>query len=205
MQGFTRLKIWDPVTRLWHWVLVLAVSIGWSFGKFMTFDTIQWHFYIGYLILGLMLFRYLWGFIGPEPVRYRAILPTPGVTIDYLKGISRREPSGSAGHNPLGSLSVIAMLLVITLQAVTGLFIESEDFFEYGPLAGYVSQSTINLMTRWHHFNADLLLILVALHVAAILFYLLWKKENLIKPMVNGWKWVKSGNSEQDPGADGNR
>ena len=191
MEGYNLEKIWDPVTRLWHWVLVLSVSVGWSFGKFMSFDTIQWHFYLGYLILGLMLFRYLWGFVGPEPVRYRAILPTPRATLDYLKQVSRREPSGAAGHNPLGSLSVIAMLVAITAQGVTGLFIESDDFFEYGPLAGYVSEATISRLTWWHHFNADIILILVALHVAALLFYLLWKRENLIKPMLSGWKWVK--------------
>lgn len=197
MEGYKLDKVWDPVTRLWHWVLALAVGIGWSFGKFMTFDTIQWHFYIGYLILGLMLFRYLWGFIGPEPVTYRAIIPSPRSTIEYLRHIGRREPSGSRGHNPIGSLSVIAMLIVITAQAVTGLFIESDDFFEYGPLAGYVSEATVSRLTWWHHFNADVILILVVLHVVAILFYLLWKKENLIKPMINGWKWVKRDQSDR--------
>ena len=69
MQGLVQEKIWDPVTRLWHWVLVLSVGVGWSFGKFMSFDTVQWHFYLGYLTLGLMIFRYLWGFVGPAPVR----------------------------------------------------------------------------------------------------------------------------------------
>jgi len=191
LEGLQLEKIWDPVTRLWHWILVLAVGIGWSFGRFMTFDTIQWHFYIGYLVLGLMGFRYLWGFLGPEPIRYRAILPTPGATLRYLKTVWHRKPSGTPGHNPLGSISVIAMLIVITAQAVTGLFIESDDFFEYGPLAGYVSEATVSRLTWWHHFNADLILILVVLHVVAILFYWLWKKENLVKPMITGWKWVK--------------
>ena len=191
MEGFHLEKIWDPVTRLWHWILVLAVSLGWSFGKFMSFDTIQWHFYIGYLILGLMVFRYLWGFAGPTPVRYRAIIPTPTALLTYLRHMGRREPSGSPGHNPVGSLSVIAMLVVIGAQAISGLFIESDDFFEYGPLAGYVSEAMVNRLTWWHHFNADVILVLVILHVSAILFYLVWKKENLIKPMITGWKWVK--------------
>lgn len=191
MQGFQFEKIWDPVTRLWHWVLVIAVGVGWSLGKFMSFDTIQWHFYIGYLVLGLMLFRYLWGFIGPAPVRYRALLPTPAVFFRYLKKIGQRMPSGSPGHNPLGSLSVIVMLIAITVQAITGLFIESDDFFEYGPLAGYVSEATVSRLTWWHHFNADVILVLVVLHVAAILFFWIWKRENLVKPMLTGWKWVK--------------
>jgi len=198
LEGFHLEKIWDPVTRLWHWVLMLAVSVGWSFGKFMSFDTIQWHFYIGYLVLGLMVFRLLWGFAGPAPVRYRAILPTPASVLTYLRHMGRRSPSGSAGHNPVGSLSVIAMLIVISAQAVSGLFIESDDFFEYGPMAGYVSEAVVNRLTWWHHFNADVILVLVVLHVSAILFYLVWKKENLIKPMITGWKWVKRSDTTPD-------
>ena len=198
MQGLQLEKIWDPVTRLWHWVLVLAISLGWSFGKFMTFDNIQWHFYIGYLVLGLMLFRFLWGFVGPAPIRYSAIIPTPAATLNYLRHIGRRTPSGSRGHNPVGSLSVIAMLIAIATQAITGLFIASDEFFEYGPLAGYVSEAMVSRLTWWHHFNADLILVLVVLHVSAILFYLVWKKENLVKPMITGWKWVKGENSAHD-------
>lgn len=189
-------KIWDPVTRLWHWVLVLSVGVGWSFGKFMSFETIQWHFYLGYLTLGLMLFRYLWGFIGPRPVRYRALLPTPGNLLSYLRHVGQRKPSGTPGHNPLGSLSVVLILLAITAQALTGLFIESDDFFESGPLAGYVTEATVSRLTWWHRLNADFILILVVLHVSAILFYLIWKKENLITPMINGWKWVKRDNDK---------
>jgi len=182
---------------MWHWVLVLAVGVGWSFGKFMSFDTIQWHFYLGYLTLGLMIFRYLWGFIGPAPVRYRALLPTPTNLMSYLRHVGQREPSGTAGHNPLGSLSVILMLLAITAQALTGLFIESEDFFESGPLASYVTEATVSRLTWWHRLNADFILILVVLHVSAILFYLIWKRENLITAMITGWKWVKRNNDKQ--------
>jgi len=191
LQGYQQEKIWDPVTRLWHWVLALAVGVGWSFGKFMNFDNIQWHFYLGYLVLGLMLFRLLWGFIGPAPVRYPALLPTPGGLLAYLRQLGQRRPSGTPGHNPLGSISVILMLISITAQAVTGLFIVSDDFFESGPLASYVSEATSNRLNWWHRLNADVILVLVVLHLGAILFYLLWKRENLVKPMISGWKWVK--------------
>ena len=157
----------------------------------MTFATAEWHFYLGYTILGLMLFRFIWGFIGPAPIRFRALIYRPGHTWHYLKKVGSRSPSGSPGHNPLGSLSVIALLLSTTFQAVTGLFIESDDFFESGPLAGYISDTAIKQLNGWHHLNAKILLVLVGLHLCAIFFYLLWKKENLIKPMVTGWKWVK--------------
>ncbi len=191
-----REKIWDPVTRLWHWALVLVITVGWSFGKFMSFETVRWHFYLGYAVLALLVFRYLWGFLGPSPIRYRALFPRPRAVLDYLRDLGRREPSGAPGHSPLGALSVIAMLLTITAQAVTGLFIESEDFFEYGPLAGYVSEAFVSRMTWWHHLIADVVLALIVLHVTAILFYLIWKRENLIRPMLTGWKLIKSDRAE---------
>lgn len=196
MEGLDREKIWDPVTRLWHWVLVFSVGIGWSFGEFMSFDTVQWHFYLGFLTLGLIVFRLFWGLLGPQPIRFTTLFSSLRNTTAYIRTASDRKPSGSRGHNPLGSLSVLAMLLVISTQSVTGLFLESDDFFESAPLAGFVSESTIDQLTWWHKFNANVVLMLVVLHVSAILFYLLWKKENLIKPMFSGWKWVKPADSD---------
>ena len=192
MGDLVRAKIWDPVTRVWHWALVAAVSLGWSFGEFMKFSTIQWHFYCGYTVLGLIIFRLLWGFVGPRPVRYAALLPAPRKLLAYLKEIHKREPSGSPGHNPLGSLSVIAMLVLLAAQASSGLFIESDDFFESAPLAHLVSDAVSDRLTWWHKLMAKLILAVVVLHVAAIFFYLLWKKENLIRPMITGWKWIKT-------------
>ena len=160
-------------------------------GRFMTFSTIEWHFYCGYATGGLLIFRCYWGFFGPAPIRFKQLIPTPSATIDYLKKMSGRTPSGTPGHNPIGSLSVIAMILVLGTQASTGLFIESDDFFELGPLASYVSNDVIARMTWIHRLVADWILIIVALHVGAIFFYLIWKKENLIKPMFTGWKWIK--------------
>ena len=197
MNEYELQKTWDPVTRLWHWVLALAVCVGWGFGKFMSFDTIQWHFYIGYLILGLMGFRLIWGLLGPQPVRLRVLLPRPGRIWAYLRQIGRRQPSGMPGHNPIGALSVLAMLIAISAQAISGLFIESDDFFEYGPLAAYVADAWINRLTWWHHTLADVIMVLVALHVAAVLFYWLWKRENLIMPMINGWKTVLRTRNDQ--------
>jgi cytochrome b len=191
LKGYQLEKIWDPVTRLWHWFLVFTVVVGWSLGEFMSFSTIQWHFYLGYSTGVLILFRYVWGFLGPEAIRFRALLPTPAEVIQYLRIVGDRKPSGSAGHNPVGSLSVIAIILLLTAQVCTGLFVESDDFFESGPLAGYVPDEIISSMTGLHHLFANLVLAIVILHVSAILFYLLWKKENLVKPMITGLKWVK--------------
>ena len=191
MKGYHLENIWDPVTRLWHWALVFCVVAGWSMGKFMTFSTIEWHFYCGYATGGLLIFRCYWGFFGPEPIRFKQLIPSLSDTISYLRNIAARTPSGTAGHNPIGSLSVIAMILLLGTQATTGLFVESDDFFEMGPMADTVSEDIIARMTWIHHLIADWILIIVALHVGAIFFYLIWKKENLIKPMISGWKWIK--------------
>jgi len=177
---------------LWHWLLTVAVVLGWSFGKFMSFSTIQWHFYCGYTILGLMIFRYLWGFVGPRPIRYRALMPTPAQVFSYLRAFGSREPSGTAGHNSLGSLAVVAMILLLMAQASSGPFIESDDFFESGPLAYLVSDAVTDRLTWWHKLLSKFVLGMVGLHLAAILYYLVWKKENLVKPMITGWKWVKT-------------
>jgi cytochrome b len=185
-------KIWDPVTRLWHWVLATVVITNWIFGEFMSFDTVTWHFYLGYTVLGLLGFRILWGLVGPVPIRWGSLFPAPQALTAYLSKIGSREPSGTPGHNPLGSLSVLALLLVLAGQAATGLFIETDDFFESGPLISYVSEATVNSLTWWHHFLSKVLLALVVLHLAAIVYYHLWKRENLVKPMITGWKLVRS-------------
>jgi cytochrome b len=157
----------------------------------MSFSTVQWHFYCGYTILGLLIFRYLWGFVGPAPVRYQAFLASQPEIRAYLKTVGRRSPSGTGGHNPLGALSAITMILLLTFQAVSGLFVVSEDFSESGPLAHLVSDAASDRLIWWHRLVSKFLLAIVGLHVAAMLYYLFWKKENLILPMITGWKWVK--------------
>ncbi len=184
--------VWDPLIRVWHWVLASAVISGWLLGRYMDFDTIQWHFYLGYLILGLMGLRLILGFLGPQPVRWSTLFKSITQLPRYLLKVGKREPSGVAGHSPLGALASLVLILVVSAQAAAGLFVSSDDFFEYGPLNSYVSESLANRLTWWHHQLADVILVLVALHLAAMLFYLLWKKENLILPMITGRKSVRS-------------
>ncbi len=201
MGELRREKIWDPVTRLWHWILAIVVTTGWSLGKFMTFSTIEWHFYCGYTVLGLIAFRLLWGLVGPQPVRLRALLPTPRAVLAYLRHLPRRQPSGTPGHNPVGALSVLAMLVLLGAQASSGLFVESDNFFESGPLAEQVPEAVRDRMSWWHGLLSKGVLGIVAVHVSAIVFYFLWKKENLVGPMLNGWKWVKVSSEDESAAA----
>ena len=191
VEGYRREAVWDPVTRLWHWGLAASVIAGWSLGEFRTFSVMQWHIYLGYLTGCLLLFRYVWGFIGPEPVRHRTLFASLRGLPAYVRQVGHRRPSGTPGHNPLGALSVIAMVLALTAQVLTGLFSEDDGLFFSGPLASEVSSDTVLLMTGYHNLFAKVVLVLVGLHVAAILFYLVWKRENLVLPMLNGWKWVR--------------
>tara|TARA_R110000868_G_C10972732_1_gene770820 strand:- start:11258 stop:11848 length:591 start_codon:yes stop_codon:yes gene_type:complete len=191
LQKYLLEKIWDPLTRLWHWVLAVVVSLGWFFGEFMSFTRIEWHFYCGYTVLGLLAVRFIWGFIGPTPIRFSSLFFRPSALLHYARTLPKRSPSGTPGHNPLGSLSVLALLLLLAAQALSGLFIESDIFFETGPLAYLVTEATMSSLAWWHGLLAKCILVVAVLHVAAIFYYWLWKKENLIKPMITGWKWVK--------------
>jgi len=187
-----RARVWDLPIRLFHWALALCVIVGWYLGYYRSFTTIGWHFYIGYAVGGLLLFRVIWGFIGPRPARFAALFWHPADVWRYARGLASRKPSGAAGHSPIGSVSVLAMLVVLAVQVVTGLCAEDDALFSSGPLAGYLSPSTIVTMTAIHYYNSKLVLALVGLHVLAIAWYLFWKRENLVVAMISGWKCVRS-------------
>ena len=108
-----------------------------------------------------------------------------------MRGMALREPSHWPGHNPLGALSVIAMLAVLAAQVSSGLISDPDDYINVGPLASYVSSATRSKAVGWHGLGANLILLLVLLHLAVILFYRFWKREDLIKPMLNGKKLVR--------------
>ena len=192
LEGYHLEKIWDPVTRIWHWALAASVISGWVLGEYRTFSTMQWHIYCGYVTAGLILFRYLWGAVGPHPARFKALLPSPASAYAYAKTLFSRTPSGTPGHNPLGALSVLAILLTLTAQVCTGLFAEDDGLFFEGPFASLVTSKTVLKMTSLHNLFAKAVLALVALHVSAIGFYLLYKRENLVSPMISGWKVVRN-------------
>ena len=185
------IPVWDLTTRLWHWALALSVTTGWVLGEYRSFSTIEWHFYCGYLTGTLVAFRYAWGFVGPQPIRFGTLLASTRDVFSYLTTIGRREPSGLKGHNPLGALSVLALILALTVQVTTGLFAEDDGLFSAGPLASEVSGSVVRQMTQIHHIGARVILVLVALHLAAIVFYAFYKRENLVGAMLSGRKLVR--------------
>ncbi len=193
-EQYQSLKIWDPFIRSWHWLLVVSVVSGWLLGEFRTFTVMQWHIYCGYMTGVLLVLRIVWGFMGPEAVRFNALAIRPKHLLSYAPTVFNRQPSATAGHNPLGALSTVIMLVLLSIQVVSGLFAEDDGLFYSGPFASMLSSAMIVKMTAIHDYFSRLVLVFVFLHIAAVLFYLIWKKENLIKAMITGNKLVKKTN-----------
>ena len=201
-EGAQREKVWDPALRVFHWSLAILVMANWLLGQFGPTD-MTLHFWLGYGVIALLAFRLVWGFVGPPSARFSGFLRGPRAVAAYLPEMMRRRPSRWPGHSPVGALAVVAMLAVLILQVTTGLFADPGDFINVGPLASEVSSGTARMALRWHHRGADLILILVLLHWAALLFYRLWKHEDLVRPMITGWKLVRRRGDGSRPGTQG--
>jgi len=147
----------------------------------------QWHFRIGYFIIGLLSFRIVWGFIGPRHARFVNFVPGPARLLRYAGSVFKRDAAPSIGHNPAGALMVLAVLALVGLQAFTGLF-NSDDVIWSGPYHYAVSSAFASRMGAIHHLNYKILIWVLALHVAAIVFYSTYKRQKLVPPMVHGYK-----------------
>lgn len=177
------ISLWDLPTRLFHWLLVLCVT-GSLVSVKLGGTWMLWHERCGLAVVGLLSFRLAWGIVGSTHARFHKFVPGPASTLAYLKG----EWQG-LGHNPLGALSVFAMLGLLGFQAVTGLFATDAIAFN-GPLYRAVSSSWNDTITSWHKLTEWFIYGLIGLHVASVLFYTLVKKDNLIAPMITGRKTV---------------
>lgn len=182
-----KVRVWDLPTRLFHWSLAACV-IGLVITGNVGGNAMVWHGRLGYAVLTLLLFRVVWGLVGGRWSRFASFLYGPASVIAYLRGQGR--PAHGVGHNPLGMFSVFALLLVLLAQVGSGLFADDEIAFS-GPLAGLVSGDWVSQATSYHKKVGKLILIaLVALHLAAIAFYRLVRKQNLVRPMIVGDKDV---------------
>lgn len=179
-----RILVWDLPTRLFHWSLAVLISLQYATGEFNLLS-MQWHFWLGYATLALIGFRVLWGFTGSETSRFAAFLRGPRAVLHYFADSVRGREARVPGHNPLGGWSVMLMLAVVAIQALSGLF-TSDDINEEGPFAAHVSDATVALMTRIHHFNRYVLLFLIFLHIGVVLLHWVLRNEDLITPMLHG-------------------
>jgi cytochrome b len=172
-------RVWDLPIRLVHWLIVLLIPFSWWSAHS---DHLSWHRLSGYTILGLLIFRGLWGVMGSSTARFSGFLVGPRGVAAYLRGGLAKT---TVGHNPLGGWSVVALLGVLAVQVGLGLFAVDEDAIEAGPLSKFVSFDTGRAITHWHHLVFWGLLGLIALHLGAILFYAL-RRRNLVGPMITG-------------------
>ena len=180
IQPPTRRLVWDLPLRLFHWSLVAAFIAAFATGK-LGGNLIDWHGRIGLAVVGLIVFRIVWGFVGSPTARFANFVTGPAGIRDYLQGRWQ-----GIGHNPLGALAVLGLLGLAALQAVSGLF-SNDDIAFAGPLAVLVSPELSARITHLHGWIFNGLLGLVVLHVSAIAFYVRVKKKNLVLPMLTGY------------------
>ncbi|NIM56367.1 MAG: cytochrome B [Xanthomonadales bacterium] len=179
------IRIWDLPTRLFHWLLAVCVvglvATGTLGGAWMA-----WHLRLGYAVLALLLFRLLWGFLGGRWSRFASFVYSPRSLTGYLRG--RAPLEHTAGHTPLGALSVFALLLVLATQVGSGLM-SDDEIATFGPLTRFVSGDTVSAATGFHKDIGQYLVIaLVVLHLLAIVWYRIGKRQSLVRPMVLGDK-----------------
>lgn len=191
-----RIRVWDLPTRVFHWAIVVCL-VGSIATIKLSGDWMPWHFRFGYAALALILFRIVWGVVGPHYARFASFPPNVGAAFAYLRGGARK----SLGHNPLGAFSVYALLLVVAVQAVGGLFANDAILWD-GPWRKFVSGDTSDAITRLHKANEWVIYALVALHVLAVAWYALVRRETIVRPMFTGDREAEAGDEAvSDDGA----
>jgi cytochrome b len=175
----SRAPVWDIPTRLVHWAFVLLIPVLWWTAEN---HEMEWHRRAGIALLGLLVFRILLGFAGSSTARFSSFLRGPGAVLAYVRG----RPGVVHGHNPLGGWSVALMLLLLAAQTGLGLFATDVDGLESGPLATHISFDAARTVADLHGLVFNLLWVVIAIHIAAVLFYLIGRKTNLIGAMVHG-------------------
>ena len=186
------LIVWDLPTRLFHWsLLLLIIACWWTSTENGDMD---WHKRCGYAVLALLLFRLVWGVLGSTTARFAHFVTAPRTVLTYLAAMRKHEPVPHIGHNPAGGWMVLALLGMVLFISGSGLF-ANDDMMSEGPLAHHVSERFSDLATALHENGFYFLLALVGLHLTAIAFYLLVKKENLVLPMLTGIKHLPQGSN----------
>lgn len=181
-----RIRIWDAPTRLFHWTLVLLIAGAWWTGEN---ERLDWHYRIGIAVLILIVFRLVWGLIGGSTARFSGFAKGPRAIATYLRGGAPH----AIGHNPLGALSVLALIFMVAAVTGLGLISDDEDGLAPGPLAHHVSANVSEAARELHELGFNILLALVALHVAAIAYYWLFRRDNLLGPMLSGSRDMPEG------------
>ncbi len=180
------IKVWDAPTRWVHILIIVLIGLAWWTESH---DQMDWHIRIGCTLLGVVAFRLAWGVFGGDTARFASFVRGPKTVLGYASKLLRGAPSEEVlGHNPMGGWSILALLGVMAAEIGLGLFCVDVDGLESGPLADRVSFQAGRAAAHWHTVLFNVLLALIALHLCAIAFYAIVRRENLIGPMVTGRK-----------------
>jgi cytochrome b len=186
MNAQAMVKVWDPLVRAFHWLLVIAFFTAY----FTEDDFLTLHAYAGYTVLALILVRLIWGFVGSGYARFSNFVTAPRVAWQYVKDTLLFRAKRYLGHNPAGGAMIVLLLISLFLTTLTGLaaYGASESA---GPLAGWlgnIGESGEDILKEVHEFFANFSVFLVAIHVAGVIFESLAHRENLVRAMFHGYK-----------------
>ena len=184
--GTRTVRVWDFPTRLFHWTLVLLMLISWRTGE-TGGEWLRYHFWSGYAILTLVLFRIVWGVVGGTHARFGNFVRGIPSALHHVRELLRPGPTSDVGHNAVGGWMVVMLLLVLLVQTATGLFAD-DDIVTTGPLGDLVSSSARARLTTIHKYNFELIQILAGIHILAVLAFLVVKRQNLVGAMITGRK-----------------
>lgn len=185
----SRQQMWDLPVRLTHWLIAALVLLSWWTAEI---NNLQWHSWSGYTLLVLVIFRIYWGFVGSSTARFSRFIKGPGTVVRYAAQLFSRSSPRSIGHNPLGAWSALLLWSLLLSQIALGLFSEDVDGLASGPLSYMVSFDTGRWAADTHALLFDVLVVFIGLHLAAVLFYQFYKKQNLIAPMITGRSRIHS-------------
>ncbi len=186
MNEINRIRVWDPVVRVFHWSLVLAFAIAYLTEE----DMLGVHVAAGYTVLGLVLFRIFWGFIGTRYARFSSFLVRPAVVMGYVRDLVLMRARRYLGHNPAGGVMIVLLLLALLATTVSGLAVYGADQHA-GPLAFWLSgigEVWEKRLEEWHEFFANFTVFLVVVHLLGVLVESLLHRENLVSAMFTGYK-----------------
>lgn len=188
-----RVRVWDLPTRLTHWAIAVLVGLSWLSAENGRMGV---HVASGLTILAVLLFRLFWGVVGSPNARIANFAPSPGAVRDYASELRDADYRPEPGHSPLGALSIFAIWALLAFHLGTGLFAVDVDGLNSGPLAEHVSFDVGRSAAEVHETTFNALLALIVLHIAAILFFLIGKRANLITPMITGLSRVHRRSAE---------
>ncbi|MEJ2141063.1 MAG: cytochrome b/b6 domain-containing protein [Gammaproteobacteria bacterium] len=186
MKTNSMVKVWDPLVRVFHWSLVLAF-----FTAYITEDDfLILHTYAGYTVLGLILFRIIWGIIGTRHARFSSFVTSPGTAWQYIKDTLKLRAKRYLGHNPAGGAMIILLLVSLLITTLSGMatYGAVESAGPLGNWLGNIGESGEDMLEEVHEFFANFTVMLVAIHVGGVIIESLLHRENLVRSMLHGYK-----------------